>query len=184
MQTIPASQVVPPTDPNGRIYQTVRGTLDAYVNYFGEREVALPTDELGDVVAFVSDGDPVYNGPMLVIDVVSLNPGAPGLPSSAAIAGGTEYSITATLALLRDVPKVASDGVPHRDKRDDAAKMWLRDWAMLFEGALTMTGRAMEGNRGTLVGAPYRRVMIQNMVPYGPEGGLGGTIATLVMELI
>lgn len=179
-----ADHVVPPGGPQGRIYDTMRNVLNAYVDYFEQYDVDLPKDEQDEVISFVSDGTIGYDQPLFAIEFLRLRPGSPGVPAAVAIRGDSEYSIETTVHLIRSVPVVDEGGLPTPEEREGSAQELLLDAWMLFQGAIDLTRAAMEGGPSTFVGAPYRRVMIQDIAPYGPSGGIGGSVATLVLELV
>ncbi len=181
---VDAATVVPEGEPFGRIYQTVRNVLDAYVVYFDAVGVDLPVNANGEVIAFVSDGSVAYDDPLLAIEVPALRPGRPGDLSSLPILAGTTYSIETKLHLVREVPVVDTDGAPTAEAIEEAAQALLLDWWTILQGALELTAKSMSGDPNSLQGAPYRRVMVQEIVAVGPGGGISTTGATLALEMI
>lgn len=179
---VPAARVVPTPTEFGRVYDTLRALLDSYVSYFESRDVLLPTDDDQRVIAFVSDGTIPYDEPLFAVEFMRYRMGPPGIPASSPIMGNSEYSIEVSVHLVRNVPVINTTGVPTPGEREGAAKELLLDTAVLSEGAVHLTQRAMEGGPEYLVGAPYRRVQIVEIVPYGPLGGIGGNVATLVVD--
>lgn len=182
-EIVDAATVVPEGDQPGRVYQTVRNVLDAYVRYFDSVGVELPVNANGEVVAFVSDGSVAYDDPLLAIEVTALRPGRPGELSSVPILAGTTYSIETKLHLVREVPTVDADGAPTAEQVEEAAQALLRDWWTILQGALSLTAAGMAGDPNSLQAAPYRRVMVQEIVTTGPGGGISTTVATLALEL-
>lgn len=179
---VPAARVVPEPSEFGRVYDTLRALIDSYVSYFESRDVLLPTDDDGRIIAFVSDGTIPYDEPLFAVEFMRYRMGPPGTPSSSPIMGNSEYSIEASVHLVRRVPVINISGVPTPDEREGAARELLLDTAILSEGAIDLTRKAMEGGPEYLVGAPYRRVQILEIVPYGPAGGIGGNVATLIVD--
>lgn len=178
---IPASQVVPEPGPHGRIFDTLRAVVDSYVSYFESKDVALPVDDDDHVIAFISDGSVAYDQPLFAAEFIRYREGAPGTPQSSQIFGNTEYAIEMTLHLLRYVPVVDPSGVPAPEVREEASKQLLLDADMLARGAVDLTATAMAGGPDYMV-APYRRLQIAEIVPYGPHGGIGGNTATIAVD--
>lgn len=182
MQIVPANQVVPEPSGHGRIWDTLRSILDSYVSYFESKDVPLPKGDDDHLVAFISDGTVGYDQPLLAVEFTRYRMGAPGVPATTQVLGNSEYTIEAQIHLVRNVPVVDTSGLPAPETREDAARELLRDADMLAQGAIDLTAIAMAGGPDYIV-APYRRIMIQDIIPYGPHGSIGGNVATLAVDL-
>lgn len=181
MTLVTAEQVTPPGDEWGRFYSTARNILDRYVDYFAAQEVPLPLDEKDKVIAFVSDGTVAYDAPLFAAEVIRRAPGIPGTPAVAQIAAGTQYALEITLHLVRPVPTVEAEGPPAAEEIETAAQLQLRDWWTFEQGAIAMTAAAREGGPANMIGAPFRRVAISEIIQ-NKNGGLGGTKVTLSVD--
>lgn len=179
MTTVPASRVVPETEEGGRIYQTCVAALVTIRRMFQVAGVKLPD------VQFVSNGAVAYDDELLAIEPQRLRPGKPGIPALMAVEPGTPYSLETVVHLLRIMPTQDDQGeAPTAAWIEDSARDLLTDWWVLYEGILLGRLAGSSGDPGSLQGAPYREIMIQDITNYGPAGQVGGLVATLVCELI
>lgn len=179
MTLIPAAVVVPEGDQFGRVYQTCKNAMNTLSQFFEGAGVELPD------LRFVSNGGVAYDAPLLAVEVVRLRPGLPGLPAAEAVLAHTQYSIETELHLLRDVPTLNDEGeAPTNEAIEMSAMELLRDWWLVFQCILEGVRHGADGDPGDLQGAPFRGAMIQEIGAYGPDGGLGGLVAQLVLQLV
>lgn len=178
---IPADQVVQAPSEHGRVFDTLRAALDSFVEYFGEREVELPANPDGEPIAFVSNGEMTYDQGLFAARFTRFRMGPPGAPATTQIQGDSQYSIEAEFHLIRKVETPNVGGFPNVGEREADAQILLRDVDVLVEAAQVLTAKAMQGGPA-YVAAPYRRLMLQEVIPYGPTAGVGGCVATYVIE--
>lgn len=184
---IAADVVVPPTGPAGRIYSTCENTLAVLRDIFAAAGVVLPELQFVSNGAVAYDDTPPEHGEpgLLAVEAMRLRPGAPGIPALMAVKPGTPYSLEMQVHLLRRVPMTSDQGFPPASVETDlSAQQLLLDQWLIYEGLLLGTAAGSAGDPGQFQGAPYRKIMLQEATFYGPAGGLGGSVFTIVSELI
>lgn len=184
---IAADVVVPATGAYGRVFDTCSNALAVVNLIFAAANIALPARQ------FVSDGAVAYDdvppeqgeSGLLAIEAMRFRPGAPGIPALMAVNANTPYSLEMQVHLLRRVPVVSDQGfAPEPEEVTASAGALLLDWGTLISGVFYGRAAGSYGDPGSIQGAPYRKIMVQEITQYGPAGGLSGLVATLVSELV
>lgn len=178
MASIPPSVVVPPTDAYGRIYQTMQNALLTIEAFFNTNGVALPARQLVSAAQFA------YDDEFVGITIARQRPGKPGIPSLEPVRPYTFYSLECELHLIRAVPTVDETGHTDDELNAEFSKITLLDWWLLDRCVTEGTGAGEAGDPGDLQGAPFRDVMINEVLPYGPQGGLQGVVSHLVLQQV
>lgn len=186
MTNVDAAVVVPPTARGGRILQTCENTQWTIRQIFEAAGLRLPERQVivvGEVAydSIAEDGD---DG-MFAIELKQMIPGRVGQPTNTQIVAGMQFMVEIVVHLIRRVPTQTDQGeVPEGDLIDAASATIMEDWAVLVAGIMAGRAHGVDGDPGSLQGAPYRAIMIADVIPYGPTGGVGGIVATLGCELV
>jgi hypothetical protein len=138
----------------------------------------LPTNQLGSVVAYLAPGSQVaYDSAGLVVNLVTVRPGAPGQPISTfihwqAMTQSAQFAIT----LLRECSTLNDDGIPTPATINDDAVTSLTDAQALWQAMVDV----MAGYKWTEPGVPIAIVGCDSL---GPEGGLIAARLTVEVSL-
>lgn len=181
MTYVDPAVVVPEDEPAGRIFQTCERALARVVDVFRQAGVELPERQyvaIGQVSYDVTD--------QLVLEFTKLAPAPRTQDPWGGLGPATMLEATLTIHLIRRAPSVDdAQNLPSPAELTDAAKVMLRDMWTLLHGLQVGRAAGSDGETlpGDLPGAPYRSLTISDMTPYGPTGGAGGIVATLITEL-
>jgi len=149
------------------IYERARTVLDAVVTGFAVDGVALPERQ------YVANGAVAADCEQLVVQVARIFRGLPG-----GTEGGTSpchgpVSMDVDVHLLRCVPTIEGEGedvsLPSAVELEASGEELLRDAEILRRSIKPLVD--------------CRSIVLGNLVPYGPEGGLGGWTYRLVVQI-
>lgn len=177
---VAASTVVPDTGDFGRIYDTCNALLQSVLASYNAAGVEPPE------LQYVADGNPAYDftGEHLIISPFQLHPGLPGITTQEPISAHSQFSLDCLIHCIRAVPVPDNQGrAPTPAEITASGQQILRDWWIIHRSVVDNTLAALDG-RGELVGAPYRQAALRQIDAYGPEGGAGGLVASVSVELI
>lgn len=159
-----------------RFYDLASDLLTAVETIFASVDpdpVALPTRR------YVANGVPALDAPdQLTVQVARPYLGRPGREDASIPRGGAfTKTVELSVMLTRCVPVLKDDGTaPTVAKLDASAQEILRDGSLLFDGLTRVIAR------GELFDT-CEDVALGPMVPYGPEGGSGGWVLTVAVQL-
>jgi len=151
----------------GSLYTLARAVLDSLVSWFAAEGIDLPARQ------YVHAGEIAIDCEQLVVTLSQIRAGLPGQEDSGRVLCTYTRYVVLEIALFRCVPVGAT---PAAAALEASAEQILADGQAIVEGLL-------RGWKDGDFSETCDTMRIAPLTPYGPEGGYGGSVVQVELEL-